>query len=552
MECNKDEAAKAKEIAEKRFLANDLAGAKRFALKAQNLYPGLEGLPQMVATFDVYISAENKINGEEDWYGILGVNPKADDENVRKQYRKLALLLHPDKNKSIGADGAFKLISQAWSLLSDKSKRVAHDMKRRNAKVFQKASNPAGGSSATPGSGGFCNFAKPSVKAPKNTPRTGHSSTPVASHKSIPNSFWTVCHRCKMQYEYLRIYLNHNLLCPNCREPFLAVETTPPTSIGSKSSTIWNFSRQRQSSNHQAASKNTSNSASNNVAPPNAGPGRPDSYSQTNFPWGPFFRAGGASSVAASVVQQAYEKVKREQEEAQAATKREETLKRKNQTSEKTGDVSSGGCSNSAKRRRSIEDAGLSNYGSNVADQMGAGGEVSDLSGSKKGSFERERVNGITQPCGTRYVFQFGNETLLMEKARAEICQKLNEWNSATVTKSTIKNEKINVKENDGGEKSQSKPEMCGQNKSAEPLCTDNVMRGIKCSSGCSGAKADIETLATMSIDVPDPDFYNFDKDRTENCFGESQGQVDKRQLGGNLHIPSEGRCLGSLSELVS
>ncbi|KAF2318396.1 hypothetical protein GH714_006616 [Hevea brasiliensis] len=119
-------------------------GAKRFALKAQNLYPGLEGLPQMVATFDVHISAENKINGEEDWYGILGVNPKADDENVRKQYRKLALLLHPDKNKSIGADGAFKLISQAWSLLSDKSKRAAHDMKRRNAKVFQKASNPLG------------------------------------------------------------------------------------------------------------------------------------------------------------------------------------------------------------------------------------------------------------------------------------------------------------------------------------------------------------------------------------------------------------------------
>ncbi|KAF2318397.1 hypothetical protein GH714_006617 [Hevea brasiliensis] len=154
---------------------------------------------------------------------------------------------------------------------------------------------------------------------------------------------------------------------------------------------------------------------------------------------------------------------------------------------------------------------------------MGAGGEVSDLSGSKKGSFERERVNGITQPCGTRYVFQFGNETLLMEKARAEIYQKLNEWNSATVTKSTIKNEKINVKENDGGEKSQAKTEMCGQNKSAEPLCTDNVMRGIKCSSGCSGAKADIETLATMSIDVPDPDFYNFDKDRTENCFGENQ-----------------------------
>ncbi|KAF2294938.1 hypothetical protein P3X46_013980 [Hevea brasiliensis] len=525
MECNKDEAAKAKEIAEKKFLAKDLAGAKRFALKAQNLYPGLEGVPQMVATLDVYSSAENKINGEPDWYGILGVDPKADDETVRKQYRKLALMLHPDKNKSIGADGAFKLISEAWSLLSDKSKRVAHDQKRKNAKVSQRVSNPAGGPSTTAGSGGFYNFAKSSVKAHKSTPRTGHSSTP-ASHKSKPNTFWTVCHRCKMQYEYLRVYLNHNLLCPNCHEPFLAVETAPPPSNGSKTSTTWNFSQQRQSSSHQAASKNTSNSASNNMAPPNAGPGRPDSYSQTNFQWGPFSRAGGASSVAqaASVVQQAYEKVKREREEAQAATKREEALKRKNHVFKRTGGVSSSGYSNSTKRRRSMEDVGPSNYGSNAANQMGAGGaSTSDLSYSKKGNFETGRVSGISEPYGTRDVSQFGIQALLMEKARTEIRQKLNEWNSATVTKSSVKNEKSNMKENDGGEKSQEKPEMCEQNKSAQQLDTDDGIRGIKCSSGSSGEEADLDTLETMSIDVPDPDFHNFDKDRTEQCFGENQ-----------------------------
>ncbi|KAL0321534.1 UNVERIFIED_CONTAM: Chaperone protein DnaJ [Sesamum calycinum] len=69
----------------------------------------------MLTTVDVYVSAENKISGEIDWYGVLGVSPSSDDETIRKQYRKLALMLHPDKNKSVGSDGAFKLISEAWS-----------------------------------------------------------------------------------------------------------------------------------------------------------------------------------------------------------------------------------------------------------------------------------------------------------------------------------------------------------------------------------------------------------------------------------------------------
>ncbi|CAJ2667982.1 unnamed protein product [Trifolium pratense] len=146
MECNKDEATRAKEIAERKFIAKDILGAKKFALKAQNLFPSLEGIPQMVATLDVYISAENKVKGEEDWYGILGVNPRADDDTVRKHYRKLALMLHPDKNKSIGADGAFKFISEAWSILSDKARRAAND-KKINAKA-QKGSTIFGSSSA--------------------------------------------------------------------------------------------------------------------------------------------------------------------------------------------------------------------------------------------------------------------------------------------------------------------------------------------------------------------------------------------------------------------
>ena len=529
MECNKDEATRAKEIAEKKFLVKDIMGAKKFALKAQTLFPGLEGIPQMLSTLDVYISAENKISGEADWYGILGVDQQADDETVRKQYRKLALMLHPDKNKSIGADGAFKLISQAWTLLSDKAKRVAYDLKR-NVKVNQKVSNTTGGSSATPGVNST-KSTKSSAKPPKSTTRTSHSSSPTSTHKPKPSTFWTVCHRCKMQYEYLRVYLNHNLLCPNCHEPFLAVETAPPPSNGSKSSAPWNFSQQRQNSNNQKANKKTSNPGRSSAASPNVGAGgcnAPDTYNQNNFQWGPFSRTGGGSTTAqaATVVQQAYEKVKREREEAQAATKREEALRKKQHSSKKMSNASSAGHPNAAKRRRGAEDASARNSGRNFMNQMGGKAGAANYSGSKEVNSETGRVNGITKPTNSRDVPQLEIHNSLMEKARREIRKKLNEWSSATVGKPTINKEgNWDGKANEKEEKALRNSDMQvwhDHGNSGEPLSL-NIGECGREHSGTPGANLKAETVEIMSIKVPDPDFHDFDKDRTERSFGENQ-----------------------------
>ncbi|CAA0411587.1 unnamed protein product [Arabidopsis thaliana] len=131
MECNKEEAKRAMYIAERKLSENDYIGAKKFINKAQNLYPALDGLKQVLMMINVYISASNKEGGESDWYGILGVDPLADDETVKKHYKTLTLLLHPDKNRFNGAEGAFKLVLDAWSLLSDKAKRIAL-IKREN------------------------------------------------------------------------------------------------------------------------------------------------------------------------------------------------------------------------------------------------------------------------------------------------------------------------------------------------------------------------------------------------------------------------------------
>ncbi|KAJ4900693.1 DNAJ heat shock N-terminal domain-containing protein [Raphanus sativus] len=131
MECNKEEASRAKKMAEELMRKGDYPEAHKLVTKAQTLFSGLDGLPQMLAVCDVHSSAEKKINGLENWYGILQAMHFSDDATIKKQYRKLALLLHPDKNQFAGAEAAFKLIGEAHRLLSDKEKRMQYDIKHR-------------------------------------------------------------------------------------------------------------------------------------------------------------------------------------------------------------------------------------------------------------------------------------------------------------------------------------------------------------------------------------------------------------------------------------
>ena len=67
------------------------------------------------------------MSAKRDYYEVIGVSKQASQDEIKSQYRKLALKFHPDRNKSPEAADHFKEISEAYAVLSDPKKRQLYD-----------------------------------------------------------------------------------------------------------------------------------------------------------------------------------------------------------------------------------------------------------------------------------------------------------------------------------------------------------------------------------------------------------------------------------------
>lgn len=208
MECNREEAFRARESAIKKMENGDFTGAQKIALKAQILFPELQNISQVLNICNVHCAADTRVNGEMGWYAILEVEPTTDQIDIKKQYRRLAFSLHPDKNSFYGAEAAFKLVAEANRVLCDETARFHYDIKRQSALR----------------------------KVPKQPTQQHTSRCDVPGYAA---TIWTICPHCWRRYLYHRHVLDTQVCCVSCKNNYFAYnlnEQYVPTSSSVSSS----------------------------------------------------------------------------------------------------------------------------------------------------------------------------------------------------------------------------------------------------------------------------------------------------------------------------
>ncbi|KAE9604265.1 putative DnaJ domain-containing protein [Lupinus albus] len=510
MECNKDDALKAKELAEEKLLKKDYGGARIFAMRARDLDPNLAGLRELLAAIEVNFSAERRINGQVDWYGVLGVQPLADDATIRRCYRKLARVLHPNKNKSVGAADAYKLITHAFSLLSDKLQRSFYD---QNCNSWGKYEEIPGGKPSVPAYQiGFCNnniLNTPNYKDSDHMNGTPPIPTPV-SPATLKQTFWTTCKSCGIQFEYHNVFVNCKLICFICRQPFLALEVLSPSVYRNESSTSRIAPMMEHNFNSNRIERNLHDL------------GRTPMYAVNSSLWpGHLSMHGGISSVlvpassaaeAPGVYGMSSENLKRRYDDSTPVIREEGIVGKTHVGARNVSDSSSKSTcfrpnsvliADSSRKIRRTDENQVHGDGRGIEAKIAC--QNGGIRFANEFKSRKDDAAGYCKRNGTR------DAIMLMEMARKVIHQKLDQWKASSIPKKSQKDNNTDAQIRVNKERATSGV------KHAAPELVDTETVGKKCFS------ADSKVTEFLTMSVADPDFHDFDGDRIENAFGKNE-----------------------------
>jgi molecular chaperone DnaJ len=157
---------------------------------------------------------------KQDYYEVLGVPRNASGEEIRREFRKLAKLYHPDRNRESGAEEKFKEINEAYQVLSDPEKRSRYDRYGR-VDIAEGFPDFDFGGLGDIFESFFGGFGSPFGRTAQRVPQRGDS---LQSHLTL--SFNEAVFGCSKEVEIQRIEF-----CPSCHgvgsEPGTNPETCP-------------------------------------------------------------------------------------------------------------------------------------------------------------------------------------------------------------------------------------------------------------------------------------------------------------------------------------
>jgi molecular chaperone DnaJ len=142
---------------------------------------------------------------KQDYYEVLGVPRNASDEEIKRAFRRLAKLHHPDCNREPGAEEKFKEINEAYQVLSTPDKRRRYDRYGR-VDIERDFSDFGFGGLGDIFESFWSGFGTPFGQTAQRVPQKGDS---LRSHLTL--SFEEAVFGCNKEVEIQRIEF-----CPSC------------------------------------------------------------------------------------------------------------------------------------------------------------------------------------------------------------------------------------------------------------------------------------------------------------------------------------------------